>query len=123
MFIGSFLLLTPPLFSQSPIVEWQKLLGGNNGEYPNSIEHTSDGGFIVAGITEGPDNGDITGYHGNPNIDDLWVIKFDNAGNMMLWRTFSGSRRVHQTTSGRRLCTCRIIFICKLPNGWPAWWT
>jgi len=90
LFIGSFLLLTPPLFSQSPIVEWQKLLGGNNGEYPNSIEHTSDGGFIVAGITEGPDNGDITGYHGNPNIDDLWVIKFDNAGNIQWKRCFGG---------------------------------
>jgi len=89
-FIGCILLITNPLWSQSPVVEWQKLLGGNNGEYPNSIEHTSDGGFIVAGFTEGPDNGDITGYHGNPLAGDLWVIKSDNAGNVQWKRCFGG---------------------------------
>ena len=90
-FIGSLFLITHPLFSQSPVVEWQKLLGGNNGEYPNSIEHTSDGGFIVAGITEGADNGDIKGYHGNPIVGDLWVVKMDNAGNVQWKRCFGGS--------------------------------
>jgi gliding motility-associated-like protein len=68
------------LFAQAPTIEWQKALGGRNGEYASSIEATADGGYIVGGYTEGADDGDIMGYHGNENIQDYWILKLDNKG-------------------------------------------
>ena len=56
-----FLIKSTGLHCQSPVIEWQKCLGGKNGEYPFSIEQTSDGGFVVAGRTEGGNDGDIMG--------------------------------------------------------------
>lgn len=93
------------LFGQVPTVEWQKCLGGKNGEYASSVEPTTDGGYIVAGFTEGDDNGDIMGYHGNPLIQDFWVVKLDKNGSIQ-WRKCIGgafsekAAFIRQTTDG-----------------------
>src|ERR1700676_2778504 len=79
------------LFGQAPVMMWQKCLGGNNGDYGYSIEPTTDGGYIVAGNTEGVDNGDIMGYHGNLAVGDIWVVKTDNAGNIQWQKCLGGS--------------------------------
>lgn len=55
---------------------WQKTFGGSNDEgedcdYPNAIQQTTDGGFIVAGDSDSID-GDVTGNHGS---GDFWIIK------------------------------------------------
>ncbi len=52
-------------------IEWQKCLGGTDGEYVHSIRQTSDGGFIVAGNTSSND-GNVSGNHGD---FDYWVVK------------------------------------------------
>ncbi|HVU85235.1 MAG TPA: immunoglobulin domain-containing protein, partial [Puia sp.] len=70
---------------------WQKCLGGNNGDYSYSIEPTPDGGFIIAGNTEGQDNGDVVGYHGNPMVGDIWIVKTDNAGNIQWQKCLGGA--------------------------------
>jgi hypothetical protein len=44
-------------------IEWQKCLGCSNDEDTYSIQQTTDGGYIVAGITRSND-GDVTGNHG-----------------------------------------------------------
>jgi gliding motility-associated-like protein len=93
------------LSAQTPAVVWQKCLGGNNGDYGQSVEQTTDGGFIMAGYTEGPDNGDIMGYHGNFNLNDIWVVKTDNAGNIQ-WQkciggnSFENGAWIYQTAEG-----------------------
>ncbi len=93
------------LFGQTPVVMWQKCLGGNNGDYAYSIEPTSDGGNIIAGITEGQDNGDVMGYHGNLAVGDIWVVKTDNIGNIQ-WQkclggmSFETGAYIHQTSDG-----------------------
>src|SRR6185369_10507844 len=100
-----FLCSIKSLLSQSPAVIWQKCLGGNNGDYGWSVEPTSDGGFIVAGYTEGKDNADVMGYHGNVSVGDIWVTKTDNAGNIQ-WQKCLGGRSfetgafIHQTSDG-----------------------
>ena len=58
------LLLHTSLYGQVPVIQWQKTLGSSHGDYPGSIRLTADGGYIVAGYTEGAD-GDVVGYHGN----------------------------------------------------------
>jgi hypothetical protein len=90
---------------QTPAVMWQKCLGGNNGEYAWSIEPTTDGGFITAGYTEGKDNGDIMGYHGNLSVGDIWVVKTDNAANIQWQKCIGGNyfetgAYIHQTADG-----------------------
>jgi len=93
------------LSGQTPVVMWQKCLGGNNGDYAFSIEPTSDGGNIVAGMTEGQDNGDVMGYHGNLAVGDIWVVKTDNTGNIQ-WQkclggmSFETGAFIHQTSDG-----------------------
>ena len=92
-------------FGQTPALMWQKCLGGNNGDYASSIEPTADGGFIAAGYTEGLDNGDIMGYHGNLSVGDIWVVKTDNAGNIQWQKCLGGNSfetgaYIHQTADG-----------------------
>lgn len=100
-----FLCTVQCLPAQKPAVMWQKCLGGNNGDYSNSVEPTPDGGFITAGYTEGRDNGDLTGYHGNPIVGDIWIVKTDNAGNIQWQKCMGGSfvetgAYIHATADG-----------------------
>ena len=55
-------------------VVWQKTYGGTDVDFGNSIEQTSDGGFVVAGSTRsfGPGGGHSIG----------WVLKLDANGNI-----------------------------------------
>ena len=52
-------------------IQWQKSMGGTNGESASSIQTTSDGGYIVAGSSSSS-NGDVTVNYGN---FDYWIVK------------------------------------------------
>ncbi|HXS36687.1 MAG TPA: T9SS type A sorting domain-containing protein [Flavipsychrobacter sp.] len=52
-------------------ISWERCYGGTGADFANSIQQTSDGGYIVAGTTTSLD-GDVHGNHGNY---DYWVIK------------------------------------------------
>jgi hypothetical protein len=69
------------------IISWQKSLGGTGYDVANSIQQTSDGGYIVAGTTNSND-GDITGNHGSY---DYWVVKLQASGNILWQKTLGGS--------------------------------
>jgi hypothetical protein len=53
------------------VIQWQKTLGGTQAEWANTIQQTSDGGYIVAGFTWS-NNGDVSGVHG---YNDFWIVK------------------------------------------------
>jgi hypothetical protein len=57
--------------SNNGAFQWQKSLGGTANDFANSIQLTSDGGYIVAGQAIS-NNGDVSGNHG---ATDAWVIK------------------------------------------------
>jgi hypothetical protein len=57
--------------SNNGSIQWQKSLGGTDNDFANSIQHTTDGGYIVAGQAIST-NGDVGGNHG---ATDAWVIK------------------------------------------------
>lgn len=67
------------------ILLWENNFGGSVNEYPNDIQQTTDGGFIVAGQTNS-NNGDVGGQNGN---GDFWIIKLDVSGNLE-WETNLG---------------------------------
>ena len=61
--------------------EWDKTLGGPNHEYARSVQQTSDGGYILAGLTNSFRAGDW----------DFWLIKTDAKGDKEWDKTLGGS--------------------------------
>ena len=68
-------------------IEWQKCLGGTNGDWVNSVLQTSDGGYIATGTTQSND-GDVFGGHGD---NDAWVVKLDATGNIQWQKCLGGT--------------------------------
>ncbi|MEP6675050.1 MAG: T9SS type A sorting domain-containing protein [Ferruginibacter sp.] len=67
---------------------WQKLLGGANDDGLYSVQQTTDGGYIVAGISGSSNTGTLAGINNNGGIDG-WILKLDAAGNT-LWQKLLG---------------------------------
>lgn len=80
---------------------WQKSLGGNGFDYANSIQQTTDGGYIVAGGSSSND-GDVSGNHGS---NDFWIVKLDAVGTIVWQKCLGGTGddqalSIQQTTDG-----------------------
>jgi hypothetical protein len=58
-------------------------IGGDRSDFGYSIEGTSDGGFIIAGITSSYGAGD----------GDVWLVKLDEEGNVEWTHTYGGEAR------------------------------
>jgi hypothetical protein len=72
---------------------WQKSYGSTGDDSANSIQQTSDGGYIVAGSTTSAD------------VNDFWVLKLDTKGNVSWQKTYSGTDQnsansIRQTSDG-----------------------
>jgi len=90
-------------------IEWQRTYGGNSWEWPHSIQQTSDGGYVVAGITYSFGAGNV----------DFWVLKLSSIGTMEWQHTYGGSeddwaRSIQQTSDGGYIVaggTCSFGFV------------
>ena len=74
---------------------WAKTYGGTNYDYAYSVQQTSDGGYIVAGLTT---SFGASGY-------DIFLIKTDGNGNIIWTKTYMGTFEdgayyVQQTSDG-----------------------
>src|SRR5438128_743434 len=67
-------------------VIWQKSYGGTIIDHANSVDQTSDGGYIVVGSTGSPGG--------------AWVFRLDAIGNIVWERGGSSAASVHQTSDG-----------------------
>jgi hypothetical protein len=82
---------------------WDKLLGGNDDEGAFSIQQTTDGGYIVTGVSNSSANGNVSGTnHGGA---DYWILKLDAYGNITWNKLLGGnsselSYSITQTTDG-----------------------
>jgi len=76
-------------------IQWQKTYGGNGWDGAESIQQTSDGGYVVAGYTESFGAGD----------GDFWVLKFREDGTVQWQKTYGGNGwdgadSIQQTSDG-----------------------
>jgi hypothetical protein len=81
--------------SSTGTIEWQRTYGGSSYETANSIQQTSDGGYIVAGDTQTFGAGS----------SDYWIIKLFPNGDIEWQRTYGGSSHevapsIQQTSDG-----------------------
>ena len=82
-------------------IVWQKSLGGSQSDRAYSIKQTSDGGFIVAGLTWS-DDGDVSENYGGR---DYWLVKLNSSGRIEWQKSLGGSQSdrgysVQQTADG-----------------------
>src|SRR5690606_5534575 len=68
-------------------IEAQNSYGGSGVEYAQDIQPTSDGGYIIAGMSDSND-GDVTGHQGE---GDFWIVKISLTGNIIWQKTLGGS--------------------------------
>jgi hypothetical protein len=74
---------------------WTKTYGGDSSDYGNSVQQTSDRGYIIAGYTESYG----AGYR------DIYLIKTDSLGDTAYTKTYGGTdydngNSIQQTTDG-----------------------
>ena len=77
------------------VLEWAEAVGGSGDETANSVIQSADGGYAIAGYTNG------FGAAGN----DVYVVKLDALGNISWTKTIGGSdpdygTSIKQTTDG-----------------------
>lgn len=85
-------------------LEWQKSYGGSENDEAYSVQQTTDGGYIVAGMSNSID-GDINDHNGSVTVSDYWVLRLDNLGNIIWKKSYGGfaadkAYAVRQTTDG-----------------------
>lgn len=74
--------------------QWEKRYGGTAVDFPQHIELTSDGGYIIVGSSNSND-GDVSGNNGNT---DIWVLKITSSG-IIEWEKSIGGSNVDQANS------------------------
>jgi len=106
---------------------WHLTYGGSLGDSANSVYGTGDGGAIVAGSTSNFGAG----------MNDVWLVKFDNAGNVQWEKAYGGTKNdvaysVVQTSDGGYVVAGysesfgtqnRVVWILKLDSNGDITWT
>ena len=70
-------------------IQWQHSFGGTGYDAASYVMQTSDGGFLLSGISLSND-GDVSVHHGELTENDAWVIKLDSTGDLLWQKTFGG---------------------------------
>lgn len=83
------------LLGQAPDTLWTRTYGGTNADAGRSVQHTSDGGYVVVGNTASFGSG----------LADVYLVKTDSNGELLWSRTYGGTNwdigcSVRQTLDG-----------------------
>ncbi|OFY86824.1 MAG: hypothetical protein A3F72_21295 [Bacteroidetes bacterium RIFCSPLOWO2_12_FULL_35_15] len=73
------------------VISWAKCYGGDGDDQADGLTKTSDGGFVMCGLTNST-NGDVSGFHSGGFFDpDIWVAKVNSTGVFQWQRCIGGS--------------------------------
>ena len=89
---GQFDILAARLGAQGQ-VQWSRVYGGTGSEKCSAVLQQADGGFLFGARTNSED-GDVVG---EPQLDDVWLFRTDEAG-AIIWQTILGGSN-HETTA------------------------
>ncbi len=86
-------------------LEWQKTYGGSDDDYIESLQQTTDGGYILGGYSRSNISGVKTENSNGGSNGDYWLVKIDASGNMQWQNDIGGSslewmKTVRQTQDG-----------------------
>ena len=95
IFFIILILISTTLLAQAPDTLWTKTYGGINYDSGNTVQQTSDGGYIIVGMT----------VPFNENNPDIFLIKTDAGGDTLWTKTFGDTlidigNFVQQTSDG-----------------------
>lgn len=68
-------------------VIWSQNYGGTLVDRLHGLDHSANGGFILAGFTYS-NNNDVSYNHGS---NDMWLVEIDSNGQLIWEKTFGGS--------------------------------
>jgi PKD repeat protein len=92
--------------STTGTIEWQNTIGGSGEDQLQSIQQTTDGGYILGGYSYSGISGDKTeANQGSDDYNDYWVIKLSATGTIQWQNTIGGNGddyllSIQQTTDG-----------------------
>src|SRR5262245_59497957 len=81
----SMLASDPSINKSCGTSQFSKAYGGTNHDLFSAFTKSSDGEYVVVGVTY---SGEIKQNHG---MGDVWVFKIDKTGNLLWQRTLGGS--------------------------------
>ncbi len=87
---------------------WSKAFGGNGHDHASAIVATTDGNYIVAGFSTSA----------GPGVQNAWIFKLDEAGNVLWQQAYGGDN--HVTAAGSIALTSDggyIVAGSRLANG------
>lgn len=89
--------------SSNGVKQWDATFGGNDDDILNSIQQTSDGGYILGGYSISGISGDKT--QASQGGNDYWIVKTNSSGIKQWDATFGGSSTdiltyIKQTSDG-----------------------
>ncbi|NQU35430.1 MAG: T9SS type A sorting domain-containing protein [Bacteroidetes bacterium] len=88
----------------SGVIVWEKTFGGNGYDRGQSVEQTTDWGYIITGYNKSINNG----------IEDIWLIKTNAAGDTVWTKTFGlfggKGQSVQQNSDGGYIITGGIEY-------------
>lgn len=104
---------------------WEKSYGGSYDDYPQSIQRTSDNGFVIAGETQSLDGHIIHTHLVYDTLDNVpvvitnsefWILKLDSNGAVQWSKTYGGYQHdyaysVIQTQDGGYFVTGTTISV------------
>jgi len=68
-------------------LQWEQNFGGSNADYLRSVVQTSDGGYVLGGLSSSSD-GDVGNNNGN---SDYWIVKINASGVLQWEQNYGGS--------------------------------
>jgi uncharacterized repeat protein (TIGR01451 family) len=71
-------------------INWQKAIGGSNGEIPVQLLKNSDGSFLVLSNTQSGDGESVTNHHAGSS--DILLTTINSNGSVMWAKCYGGSK-------------------------------